>query len=806
MIRLLISVLVLDLLLLSAWLWKGPELLSPFIPRFIAWYLPGLSSQIHYHSVMLDHVGTITFQNVEFQSAHPLPLKVQIPRLRADLSFSSLRHLEPIFSRVKAQEPSVTLTSDTLPKNAVELADSLIQQLHEFHDLRVFENAKVFFNDLAVLHKSDTLARIPDLRISFNRSPSYFGCQIAASLRIRHNGSLFRADSLQASFHKVSGNSLQFDTIWVPSLYMRFSNRWTMFSQRDSLLSALAQPQDWSWIHPLLGASMQFEHVVLERKGTLLAVIQNGISITSDSLWHLQFSAQGRFSDDSAQFRQVFATIHLPTTQSSSLLVRSLAIDSLLLVSMASSSPFPDRQNVSAYLRKLNEQPFMNLLHAANVKLGYFRYHTQSLDTLQASGIEANIGKHKSRLSTGNVLARFRSTRLIANRGLLNTTCAPPDGCAVSQVQNDTLRIQVDLPELTQGPTVLFKEMSKLVPDPIWSMLSGQTLSNKLSIIETKQGLNWTFTQPRLQVNAPSTDSLQLQLQYTLWYGKDPVLLGGWLPRRIIDLGKNSNHARNAAKLLDTLRFSQGSATVRIAHKKINTNWSFGRHAQTQADFVWSGKFDPGADKNALKGQFSWNNFSMGTNFPTLFAQAFTQGLRIGGISRGKLDYSIPLNSIDILRNFHAKGSARIDNASFSGMYLQKQPIVQNKAPLYAQTVLFQSLVLDELQANENGISSRKVAAKGHDLSFVGRLNARYDANFVLEAQATIPPSAADKLPILTRNGMEKNSDGTRKTPLSIYGTPYRQSLSNQNSLVGNAVLNNLKSGIDLFTKTITGK
>lgn len=806
MVRLLISVLVLDLLLLGAWLWKGPELLSPFIPRFIAWYLPGLSSQIRYSSVMLDHVGTITFRDVEFQSAHPLPLKVQIPRLRADLSFSSLRHLEPIFSRVRATDPSISLQVDSLPSNAVELADSLIQQLHEFPDLRVFENAKISASGLVVLQQTDTLSRIPDLHITFNRSPSYIGFQLAASLRIRYDGALFRADSVQASFHKVSGNSWQFDSIWAPSLYMRFSNRWTMFNHRDSLLAALAQPQDWSWIRPLHGANLHFENIVLERKGILLAATQNGLSITSDSLWHLQFSAQGRFANDSARFRQVSAAIDLPATPSSTLLIRSLAIDSLLLVSMASPSPFPERQNVSTYLHKLDEQPFMSLLAAANVKLGYFNYHTPSQDTLQAYGVEANIGKHKSRLSTGHVVARFHTTKLIANRGMLTAVCAAPDGCVVSQIQNDTLRIQIDLPELSQGPTVLFKEMTRLVPDPIWSMLHGQTLTNKLCIIETRQGLDWAFTQPRLAVDSPTNDSLQLQFHYTQWRGKDPVLLGGWLPRRMIELGKKSSHAHNAARMLDSLHFGRGFATVRIAHGKININWEFGRHAQSQADFVWSGNFDPGAGKNALKGQFSWSNFSLGLNFPTLFDQAFTQGLRIGGLSRGKLDYAIPLKSIDALREFHATGSARIDNAAFSGMYLQKQPIVQSKAPLYAQTVLFQSLILDELQANENGISSRKVAAKGRDLSFVGRLNARYDANFVLEAQASIPPSAADQLPILTRNGMEKNSDGGRKTPLSIYGTPYRQALSNQNSLVGNAVLNNLKSGFDLFTKTITGK
>ena len=311
---------------------------------------------------------------------------------------------------------------------------------------------------------------------------------------------------------------------------------------------------------------------------------------------------------------------------------------------------------------------------------------------------------------------------------------------------------------------------------------------------------------PTLITRSPSADSLRLTLRYKGFSLRDSVLLGQWLPERLHTLTHGTLGAANLQGLLSHQDFGVGQLDMALGARSLQSSWNLGQQASLGLDLRAQANLDlsPGTEK--LSGNLDASKVPLTRLYATVFARAKSQGIELQGTGEGRFSYSIPLGSLDRLSGFKGEGSFAIQDAQVSGLYIQKQGFVKARAPLYAAPVRFYSVRGKEVAMDQERIFIKDLAASGPNLSLKGHASLRYDASFLLEAQATVPAKAAQQLPALTRNGMESLPGGARRTPLSLYGDLYRQEFSDKGALYGQAVVNNFKQWFGVTNPKLKGK
>lgn len=795
LLRVLLVFLVLDLLLLGGWLWKGPDLLSPLIPRVLAFYLPSIHQVLRFDSASLDHYGVLTFQGVTMQVPGPQPLQIEVRRLKASLSFASISHLEPIFSRVRGDSVRIKFLGDSLPYDVWTWADTALQSLHDLPDMRVFQNARVSLRQGLCERDTDTLLRWERMDMVMRRNAQESRWKLLVSGQAQYQGDLAKFDSLGLELRKPMRRPFQVDTVWGKSVKLTIGALRTQFSDRNEALRFLREERDYRWLRHSQPTKAYFQNVNITQNDRMDFSLR-GLHVGGDSIWQTQFSMQGWMRTETVRMDSVQLAFRLPMT-TGRLRIDSLNIDSLAVRNRAKPGLFANRSEASEMLYYLNALPTIQFAHGSRVRLRALHFQMENESYVKAQDILWRQDTVDYRLSTGRLSVRLLGDGLETNSLRVRLSCgADSAGCRVRTLESDSLGIVLPTHRMQNGPSDMLRELAALSRDKIWRMLGVNSVKVPVYRVSAGSGFRWRFTGSKLAVDTTATGP-RIRFSYGQWNAQDALWANGWLVQRAQKLSKGTFTPKNLGQILDTLEFGSGLYAMQYVNHGYHMDWELGRNKQTLGEGRILATVD--TTQKSLSGNVAWRNVSVTQLFPQLFATAFAQGARVSGNVSGKFNYKMPLTELDALRGFKATGDITVQNSNFAGLNLQKQSLVQGKAPLYAGPVPFTEIRLESVTLDPQGLQCAHIVGKGSLISFSGWFNARYDASFYLNSQAVIPPTAAQRLPTLTRNGLEPTSDGGRKTPLVIYGTPSRQELSNQEKLIGRAVLNNLRKGFGLF-------
>lgn len=797
MLRFLLAFLALDIAVLGCWLWKGPDLLAPLVPRILASYLPNIHQALRYENATIDRAGVITFRQATVSIPGAIPMRLQAPLMKVNLSFATLSHLKPVFANLQIDSAFVTLPATALPTDLFAYADSALQTLHDLPDLQAFEKSRIRLGVVIGVQGTDTVGKVENLRVVFRRDGWASHWRARFSAQGNYQGDRVRLDSVAVHFFKPTGKAFQLDSIQIATAKVQIAPTHTQWSGRNEILSYLATARDYGWKRHGAFARAQIGKVRMSQAGRFEMVARH-VSAEADSSWRLRFSARGWVQNETVRMDSVFMVLRLPA-DSGRIQVDSLLLDTLIVQAKNGFQAFATRSEVSDTLWQLRRQAPLRLLEGSRMRVGYFAYFMDDQNYLRIQSLRWSQTQDDYRLSTERWATLFQEEGMSAQSLQAQITCPRPGaGCRIRSVQTDTLKIALPASRVQNGPVAMIQNVASYRTDKMWQMLESKSVRIPVYQLTAGSQFQWRLSGAQWTVNTRA-DSVRMRLQYQRWQARDAHLAGGWLVRRAQQLSKGTFHSKNLGALLDTLDFGEGTLELVLGPRKVALDWDMGKNVQTRSHSHLTTQAD--LNRGLLSGNWKVRGLSVAQVFPQVFDKAFLQGVRMGGVANGQLDFSVKLADFDALQAFKATGKWDLQGVELSGLDLQKQSLIRSKAPIYTGRVPFNEVRCDRATLDSKGMQCDALYARGPLLSFSGRLNARYDASFALNSSAVIPPRAAAQLPTLTRNGLESTPDNSLKTQLVVTGTPVRQTLANEEKIFFSAVRNNIRTGFGFFKK-----
>jgi hypothetical protein len=190
---------------------------------------------------------------------------------------------------------------------------------------------------------------------------------------------------------------------------------------------------------------------------------------------------------------------------------------------------------------------------------------------------------------------------------------------------------------------------------------------------------------------------------------------------------------------------------------------------------------------------FRLNNFSLAKNIAPILAVEDSR-LSLGGMLSGEFTFNGKLRDLPSLKNFKGSGTLTINSFRISGLAIQQQQFMKERAPVFTQELKFPLLRMEGLSLTDSKLRWKAFYGNGPLFDFNSWGSASWGGSFYANVDATISESVVNQLPAMTRNGLKKGVDGKRTTSFVLYGNPKKQEIEGKGRLMTRAVINNFKN------------
>lgn len=798
----LILFLALDVTVLAGWLWKGPALLSPLLPKLLALYLPNVHQALTFDAIQIDHKGQITIHAAHIAIHSPISISIEVPTLKASLSLLTLQKLKPVFNQLDLDSVHLHTHSEFPHTNPFDFADTLLQKWLELPERHAFHHPHIQIHKAQISHQKNILADIHSITGHWKDTHPEWKAQWQWSGNIRLERHSLHVSKMSLEIQKKDSKPFQLTSFYSPKISLYLPKRTPLAWRSDSLIHLASQMYDFSIFERLQAPSLQIDTLQIQpfqsKKASQLSVFAT--PQPHPKPWTLQGHFQGQLGHETIGADSFHVQIRFPQTKGRAHF-DSIFIDTLRITHTPKKAPIQQFNDLGKQLQHLPNHPLWAFLDRSAFSIHSLHYQINTKSYVQAQQIHGQKSSDSLHIHTQRFHAILNHEGLQGNQ--IHFSITQPANTPLSPHlqlhQLDSITLQVTSQRLAKGPMSPLKDLAQGNQNPLWSILHGNRITIPHAQIQADKLMSWRFANLHLDLKVPHPDSAYFTFHYQQFQMQDSLLIKGWLLPSLRKLSKNSPHAPHFEPLLDSLHFQQGKIAFQWHPMSFEAQWESGKNQQTQGKYHIQATLNLKDKKPQLRGHIAWQGISLAQTFPLLFEQAFSQGIRIAGTLYGQGNYQVPLKKSNQLDAIQFQGSASLSHARFQGLPLQKLSLVKNKAPLFAGPLAFSEIRLEGIKTTPQGLHAQHVTGQGDLLHFTGWLNARFDGSFYLHTLAQIPAGTAQKLPTLTRNGMEQTPDGGRQAKLVIYGTPTRQELSNQGKLMSRAVLNNLKNGFGLF-------